>query len=1303
MSAPSLPLTPEQLDAVTATGMSVLVSAAAGSGKTAVLAERCAYLVCDAPVDQRCDIDALLVLTYTEAAASEMRSRIVEAIRQRAAANPQDARLRQQLALADAAQIATIHAFCLWMIRRWFTDIDLDPSATVLDAEEAKLLRKDVLDGLFSQLYATQAQTGDLLGGEEVRPANSPALDESERSIEDWRLGKRSTAALGPAFIRLVDVYGLGEDREIGALVLRLHEFVTSLPDSRDWLRESVVRLFNSPWKVVVDTAAALAIELQRQCEHATRLAERIEAGPAVGHFYAERVRAYADVVRNWGTDLGEPSIGAPEESIARIERVRSAIEMFKFPADRAPSLPRGTDPAIGDAKRAASGILSKHVKERLFEERLRNRYARFSAPEMIGDLRRCAPYVATIVDLVDAFGGTYSRAKRRLNVVDFSDLEVLALRLLHGDSEVASPIGAALRRRFAHVLIDEFQDVSPVQQEILQRVSGEADSSSPGSLFTVGDVKQSIYRFRLAEPSLFADRQRRFCDGAQGKLIFLQTNFRSRPEILDAVNLVFRQLMREGLGERAVYDDRAELRPGRMRTGDARLPIELHVLEKLWSTSDHDEDAEDEADARDDDEDAGYAANGDPRRWSAVEREAYWIGSRILEWRRASLSLNGRAVQYRDIAILLRSPRFHAERVAAVLTGAGIPAYADVGGSLFGSREIRDVVAALEVLDNPQQDIPLVSILRSGVFGDRFSEDELVEIRCLDRSAAFHAAVRDYADHGQDRGLRARVADLWARIGRYREDVRRRPLAEVLWRLYGHDGYLAYAAGLPNGAQRRANLLKLHSLAQQFGAFRRQGLHRFLGFIRSLAEDKQDVAVAPSIGESEDVVRILSIHQAKGLEFPIVFVAGLGTKFNLGDRNGRMLFERRSHIGLRAIDAQRMLEYPTAAHRLVVDEIERTSREEEMRILYVAMTRARDRLVLVGSLDRVDQLAAQRAESAGRSPTLLEIATASMPLDWLLPALQAAPSGTVEWRRKGQSSTRPDAPLFEVHAYTEDEISAWRPREAVEAPQAATRRAVSLLRPLPGDEPLSPGDSAVEAVLARLEATYAHAGSTAVRATIAASEFRRDYAPLQGAADTDRVNEFSTHPSTSAAVTVSDAAHRGIVTHRVLQHLDFAAATDVTGMDSEMQRLMAAGVLTMDDAAIVDRAGLGWFVSTPLAERIRCAGADYRREFRYLATEPVSSIACTVAAPTDDRVLVRGIVDGILVGNDGLEVVDFKTDAIHAEHLAERVEHYRGQVVLYSQAMTKLWRRPVQRCWLVFLTARQVMALDPRGDERDA
>ncbi len=1310
---PTLPFTDEQYEAIRTTGRSVIVSAAAGSGKTAVLAERCAYLVCDAPPDIRCNVDELLVLTFTDAAAAEMRSRIVDAIRARLLQRPHDERLSEQVALVDAARISTIHSFCLWLVRRWFSHVDVDPSATVMDDNETTLLKSEVLDALFTELYATTQVPDEPLG--RVNPGTGRAAGFNPRGFTEGehrlkhaarRSGNstdRSSAPLGAAFVQLVNDYGLCEDRGIGRFVVRLFDFLTSLPAPETWLSEACGSLSDHPETVVLATLNALKIELDRQVEHCERTASTIEAGHPVGHPYASQIRDYVERLRAWAAALepteGKTHDGGPgakadtaiADALARFETVRRRIAEFEFSRTRAAGLSKYAASALRAARDQASAKLSD-LKKRLFGDSLKRRFGLFSVEELIDGLRQTEPYVVAIVDLVVAFRDAYVRKKRGLSVLDFADLERLAFKLLHADGDPRKPSGIArtLHRRFAHVLVDEFQDINPIQQAIIELASREFDSGRSNNLFVVGDVKQSIYRFRLAEPAVFTERLERFRrEAGDGVAIFLQRNFRSRPEILEAVNVIFRQLMRKGWGD-IVYDAQAELRPGReFETGEPHQPVELHLLEQSWKGHSLD----------DDEPKRGVADLSDPARWTPIEREAFLIGSRIRDLVESGKpGIDGEPLRYRDIAILLRAARINAERIAAILTPMGIPTYADVGGSLFGAREIRDVVAALELLDNFQQDIPLAAILRSGIMGEPLSEDDLVEMRCLDRDIPFHAVVRLYAECGGDADLRKRLCAVLDRVNRYRTEVRRRPLADVLWNVYEQQDFLAYAGGLEGGAQRRANLLKLHELARQFGSFRRQGLHRFLRFILSLEEENQAVASAPAICEADDVVRIMSIHHAKGLEFPIVFVAGLGTKFNLADRSGRMVFERRAKIGFRVVDTERMIEYSSAAHRQVVSEIEQSTREEELRILYVAMTRARDKLVLVGSAHNVQRFndGVPRASARAVSPhsllpaaqSVLSVTSAMTPLDWLIPALAAAPAGVV----CGLGEPAGDQPLFDVHLHDVDEMAGWGTTQWSYDRDRTIRRALAHCESLPGGEPLAPGDPTVEQVLSRIEYTYPQMASASVRASMSASEFKGAYDFMRDPdqrRDRSAEDNFYVPPSKYAAAVTGEASHRGVITHRILQHLDFAKAVDVAGVASELHRMVEEDLITAGDRAAVDQTSIEWFVSTPLANAIRQAGVAYRREFLYIAAEPLGYFDRSVGSSPDDHVLVRGIVDGILSVADGIDIVDFKTDAVDPEAVAARAERYRPQMDLYARAMSRLWRRPVRTCWLVFLTAR--------------
>jgi ATP-dependent helicase/nuclease subunit A len=1268
-------LTEEQHAAVTITGKSVIVSAAAGSGKTTVLAERCAYLVCDAPPTERCDVDQLLVLTFTEAAASEMRSRIVDAIRRRSETAPHDDRLREQKELAEAAQISTIHGFCLWMIRRWFDLADIDPMATVLDAEEASLLKKEVLDGLFERLYAA-TPTGDTLLGEDLidRVANG-----------------NGHLASGPpcaGFTEVVEVYGLGEDREIGRFVLKLYEFCTSQPDPHQWLREAVDNLTSNPHQALQSLVQELRAELAMQMPHCESVARAIESGDACGHDYAGRVRSYAAELAGWLSLLNSAKTAAEG-----LDQVRERIEEFEF--ERVSPARNLTDPQKEARERAR--CLADEMKAS-YAKRLQERFGFFSSEEWIVGLAQVAPATRALVELVQAFGADYTARKRQLNALDFSDLERLAFHLV-SDGAKAAAVVSILRRRYAHVLVDEFQDINPVQRAILEAVSREGEADQDGNLFVVGDVKQSIYRFRLAEPEIFLERLNRLRNSSTttspsngGTAVFLQSNFRSRPEILDAVNVVFRTLM-TGTGHALTYDKNAELRAGLPNPRvQNHIPVELHLLERRMAhnnpgdDANHPESEDGPANARlgSDGLDRGTRAGEPSSRWDPIVREAYLIGTRIRDLTAPTMDSNRAKINYGDIAILLRSTKINADRVAGVLASMGIPSHADVGGSLMGSREVRDVVAALELLDNLQQDIPLAGVLRSGIFGDRFTEDELVEIRLIDRHMPFHAAVRLYADRGREPLLRQRLHDLLQRIGHYREEVNRRPVAQTLWSLLERQGYMAYASGLPNGAQRRANLLKFYDLARGFSTYRRQGLHRFLRLVESLADEDQSLAVAPASGAGDDVVRIMSIHHAKGMEFPVVFVAGLGTKFNLGDRNGRMIFERKSKIGLRGIDTERMIEYPTAAHSLVASEVERTTRDEELRVLYVAMTRAKQRLILLGSMENVGQ-----CEGLQPEPTAFRTATAMTPLDWLLPVLGKAPDGVVS-DLAGKSCPRP---VFQVSLHDANEMEAWMLDSSSDRDQQVMLEAVSRFEHLPSGELAVEveDDRDVERAVSRMRGLYPWLAASSVRATVAASEFRpgeilrrpRSFNIVPGV----RPKKLSGNPAT--------AADRGTLTHQVLQHINFHTARDASGVAAELGRMISEGTFNQMERAAVLEAGIAWFASTPLAEAIRNASSNYRRELRFVTTEPLHSFDDTVIAADDDRVLVRGIVDGIVVGEADCEIVDFKTDAVSASEAAARCEIYRSQMEIYARAVERLWSRPVRRCRLVFLAAQCVVDLE--------
>lgn len=1296
----TLEFTPEQRAAVETVGGSLLVTAAAGSGKTAVLAERCAYLVSDLAPAQRCDVDELLVLTFTEAAAAEMRARIIEALTQRAAANTNDLRLREQVALVDSGAISTIHAFCLGLIRRHFHEAGVDPAATVMDADETDLLRRETMDTLCDELYAAARAEGGLLGTNPAGRDDEAPEGESHRSVPE---------TLAQRFAGLVETYGLGDDRNIVAQVLRLHDFLGSLPDPGAWLKEAIHATEDGASATVLKLYQRMRQEIEWQIEHGERLAGLWETGVPETGFFAGEMRNYVKQLRSWIAALpslnSESLLRADESLLSACEEVRRHIAEYEPSRATGPRLARDAPDESREARQQAAAVWSG-IKKVLFRQRLQGRFSAFSAAEWHDGLARVAPFVRTLADLVQRFDESYTARKRKLHVLDFADLERLAFALLaeNGDPARPSSIARDLHARFAYVLVDEFQDTSPLQEAIVRLASHEAAANRPGNLFAVGDVKQSIYRFRLAEPRVFVNRLRRILNegGAFGKAISLQRNFRSRPAVLEAVNLVFASLLRPGVSD-VIYDDEATLRTGRKcAPGTQSHPVEVHLLERLSRGhgppvagfgSDSDGNVEPQDDHQSEAESSESIpsfGNDDPRLWSSMEREGFLIALRIRELMSGKANdLLHRPLAFRDIVVLLRAARVNAERVAAMLQRMGIPAYAEVGGTLFGAVEVREAVAALKVLDNGRQDIPLAAVLRAGSFGESFTEDELVEIRLFDQEIPFHAGVYRYAEAGPRVPLRRRLSDVLARVDRYRHSVRTRPLAAVLWALFAEEGWLARAGAMMHGAQRRANLLKLHQLARTFGSFRRQGLHRFLRFVERLKSQDRDLAAAPVLAESEDVVRVMSIHQSKGLEFPVVFVAGLGTAFHLGDRDGRIIFEREAKIGLRVVEQSRLIEYPSALHRLAADEIERNAREEELRILYVAMTRARDKLILLGTVPSLDILRNAPDGAAPAALTRLSIASATHALEWLVPALVAAPRDQVRIDGANHSGT----PFIEVFTHGADEMAAWH------LPQTASHnggllRAVARASPLPPEEPIASVDKEVDEVFARIDFLYPHSAAGTVRAAVGASEFKREWDLFRDPDERPVSAECQSSSSDFALLAAPAremAMHRGIVMHRVLQHVDCTMPPSSTSIVHELERLVSKGILAAEELALVDDSALKWFLESPLAAAIRAAGPAYRREFPYISAEHPQAVDPTIGPSTGDFVLVRGMVDGLIVHPDSLQIIDFKTDNINASEVTAATDRYRPQVRLYTSAMQRLFRRPVTNAWLVFLTPRVI------------
>lgn len=1310
--------TDDQRNAIDALGSSVLVSAGAGSGKTAVLAERCAHLMAD--LRPPCPVDRLLVVTFTDAAATEMRERIADALRARLESAPTNRWLQRQLALLDTASISTIHAFCRRVLNRYFAQADLDPLAPLLDAQDAELLRRETAKKVFDRFADREDPKGE-------------------------------------AFLDLLAAYSGPSESGLIQRVLQVDAFLTSVPDPQAWT-EACSRRFASGDAARPPATAEGPKGLRDQGTKGSRGRCDSDAKPAaLSSFWSDRLTAwlldelasqhdavqaqlallqkappiaaesaacledYAESLGGWLLQLRQAS------DIGEVDRIcRNEIGPYAFPA--VPRRTRKIDELPEHEQQAFSAAADsvRRIRQTYFQGRLKIVFGRFTSADWAEGIARTGGHVEMLLSLVREVRKTYQNAKRELGVVDFADLERMTLDLLRDEK---AGVANRLRDKYEHVLVDEFQDVNRVQAEILQLVAretpvasgphvgrenvasdarvGRISDSRAGNLFVVGDVKQSIYRFRLAEPKLFLDRREVFQgeSGAariSGRVIDLLENHRSRPRVIDAVNAVFKRIMVPDLGGIA-YDDHAELKPGRKEPAElaaaAGPAMEVHVLDKVSGLANTDEDDSSSPDAFD---------------WEQIEREAYVVAQRIR-------SLAAEGTPYSDIAILLRALRTHADLFVRTISRSGVPVCADVAGGFFIALEVQDVLSLLALLDNRQQDIPLATVLRSPLFGEPLTDSQLVEIKCAARNVQkgmpFHAAVRRYAQHGPGDALQTYLTTILGRLEQWRGRIRRRPIADVLWEIYEESGCFAYVAGLREGPQRQANLLRLHEYARRFDTFRQQGLHRFLRFIDGLRDSDQDLEPGTVAAPSGNVVRVMTIHRSKGLEFPIVILADLGKRFNLSDTRGRILFDRELGIALEAVDAPRRIVYPTLPHSLVSRAAVSESLAEEMRVLYVALTRARERLLLVGTkpLRQVREMQ-QKYEGHSGPLSLLDRRSASSMLDWVLGAICCQPAGDFTFDAPG-NDTAHDI-LFAVHTYEASGMERWVFEPKQETGIVKRLKACAAMKPLAGSAkkttsfgaPSLPGagDGAVEIVARRLTTPYPATALTHVPAVMAASVLKRRWDSRQDeaqpAADWRRSGVEAAAPShlhrrfrppefleDSPA---ADPAARGTWTHECLQRLDLRRPCDADDVREQLRGMVQAGILAREEAAAIRVDDIAWFFQTQVGREVREPATRILREWPFvLAVDPVRYDSAASAADAGDFMLVRGIIDCLFAAAGGeWEVLDYKTDDVSAEKLAARSDEYRGQLDIYAAAVEAVWQRPVARRWLAFLSARQIV-----------
>ncbi|MDP9173571.1 MAG: helicase-exonuclease AddAB subunit AddA [Planctomycetota bacterium] len=1241
MAASNRIWTPQQLAGIQTVGSSILVSAAAGSGKTAVLAERCAHLVCDAA--SPCNIDQLLVVTFTESAAAEMKTRIQQALRDRLA-QKYSARLARQVALVEHAHVSTVHGFCNRLLRQNFHRVGLDPNFDILDGDEATLLRHEVASDLFHRCYESDASG---------------------------------------AFGRFIDAYGNGNDEQLITQTVAAHELLRSLVNPSRWIAKSQTEISEAATKPLelsvlgkqsIEQIKELLTCITRQCEDAQNSIPNL--GPRFAGYIAQ-LQELASTLRHWSQVLQDQGL----------TMLVGEFQDFRLP--RAPNI-SGQPPN----KEIAKGLLDA-AKAAIMKGELAQRLSMTSEQWQQG-MAAIAPHANVFLSLIQEFGKEYDQAKASVRALDFADLERYALSVLCEDTNAnalkPSPVACALHRQFSHVLVDEYQDINEIQDAILTLASHERapTANQSGNLFCVGDVKQSIFRFRLAEPARFLKRQERFntAGNAHGQVIYLRENFRSRAPLLDCVNAVFEKLMTRDAVE-IEYDDTHKLLAGKVfpATGNVTVfpggPIELHLLPANLAAQNPDNPEEsEEAEPDADMERADYEAVLVARRILQITGKDGSPPMNVLKPDAAG-NLVYAPAGFGDIVILLRSLQFKSDAFADVLRGHDIPVHSEKGKGFFEATEVRDILSLLAVLDNQQQDIPLAAVLRSPLAGLPDVDDCLAQIRLRYRDdkeeLPFHQAVVRYAAEQQD-DLAARLSDFLEQLDDWRDQANKRPVAELLWRLYDDTGYLAYCAGLINGQQRVANLVQLHQRAAQFGGFRRQGLYRFLRFLENLREQKE-VARPSVIGQAEQVVRIMSIHVSKGLEFPIVILPDLGKKHNLQDTHGAILFDRATGLGMSVVDQERLIRYPSLSSAMVKTSLHRQTLAEEMRLLYVAMTRAREHLILVGTCPEAanEKWIIQWHNHQGPLPRDHVLGARTM-LDWLGPA--------------AAMTLGAHSPVFQIKQYQPAIVREWQNPRNLRPVFTDRQQKMAELQKL--DTPPATSEDGAKAI-ARFEAAYPFepftrcAATSSVTAQTKGSPQILDDPDTEASANSQAPFERRLDLPVFYAQSAPKPTDIGNAMHLALMHWNFASVTDPPQIEREIERLIASKLISSKEASLIDRRALVWMLNSRVGQLLRENHVSLMRELPFALAISPTQIESPAAADPMDQLMVRGRIDLLVQTPRGLVIVDYKTDNVTGPAVAERVALYRGQMDFYRTAIDRVTGRKIAAIYLVFLTPQLI------------
>lgn len=1266
--------TKDQQKVIDLRNRNILVSAAAGSGKTAVLVERIISMISEG--ENPIDIDRLLIVTFTNAAAAEMRERIGLAIEKKINDTPDDLHLQKQMMLIHTAQITTIHSFCLYVIRNYFNTINLEPSFRIGDESELTLLKSDVISDLLEEYY--------------------------EEGRED--------------FLDFIECFASGKsDSAIEELILKLHDFSMSFPWPDEWLEEkkksfhihTIAEMETTDWmEHLKDYIQNLIEDMEDRCDEVIHLCEG-EDGPF----------AYLDALYHDKEQL---------ESLGNLQTYEEYYEVFRqFKFAR---LSNKKQEGVSQEKKDRAKSIRNEIKSTIQDI---GKYYFFQTPEeMVKDIQAMKNVMEVLIEITKSFSKAYGKKKESKNLVDFNDLEHFCLNILvkkEEDKLVYTLPAKELSDYYEEILIDEYQDSNFVQETILNSISRERFGEP--NRFMVGDVKQSIYKFRLARPEIFMGKYEHYeITDSKNQRIDLHQNFRSRNIILDSVNLIFEQIMTKRLGN-ITYDDKAALYPG-ADYGDQKENVSEHTEVILIDPTKEDNDIIEQ-------EEVLSKFEGQDEELDAKELEAKAIASRIKELTHPVSGLlvldketkEYRRAQYKDIVILLRTMSNWSDVFAEILASEGIPAHAQTQTGYFDTLEIRTIINLLKIIDNPRQDIPFTAILRSAIVG--LDSNQLAKIRMVERKSSMYEAAVEFVqeslyDEGaeqdieqedisieempveekrensqedtgvekqdkkvdqEDVQLGQQLNEFLSLLQEFRTMVYYLPIHELILKVFDRTRYYNIVSAMPGGEKRRANMDMLVQKSIQFEATSYSGLFHFIRYIEKLHKYDIDYGEAETVRGSDNSVKIMSIHKSKGLEFPIVFASGLGKNFNQQDTRAKLIIHPDLGLGPDFIDPKLRVKAPTLLKKVIQKSLLLENLGEELRILYVAMTRAKEKLILTGTVKKLeDRMDSWKNICEQNTKELLyyQLSSASTFLDWIIPAIL---------RLKG------------LEIYEQGEKKEFYSNEIIDRPakislrqmnynELAYQEVAEQVEKMQNKYELENWDSEKiydeqirSKLLEQMEYQYPYASETKIHAKLTVSELKRlgqlekeDLGlPLKGINNNQAEQEIRT-PNFIQEEKEVKGATLGTLYHRILEKNEVLYIKTQNELEQYLQSLIDKNEISKDDLKAINQKKLFHFLSSEIAKRMRMADKENKLFTERQFIMGVKAKEINEQMKSEELVLVQGVIDVYFEENQELVLLDYKSDHVNKSD-GEQIlmNRYLVQFDYYQKALEQLTGKKVK------------------------